>query len=128
MSGFSFGSMIALGVAVKNNPKSLLLFSLSPYFKEDFPLPEKNQEWAGKRRVKNFSDFSFNEMARQISCPTTIFVGEKEKKKYKNTWTRNSQAHKKIIGSKLIVVKGVGHDVADSLYVKSIEQSLLLRV
>jgi predicted alpha/beta hydrolase family esterase len=32
LSGFSFGSMVALAVAAKTSPKQLLLFSLSPYF------------------------------------------------------------------------------------------------
>src|ERR1700733_3584979 len=58
LSGFSFGAMIALVIAAQTNPKQLLLFSLSPYFKEDFPLPKHYETWAGKRRIENFKKLS----------------------------------------------------------------------
>ena len=67
LSGFSFGSMIALTVASQVNPKRLLLFSLSPYFKEDFPLPKSYVNWAGKRRIENFKKVSFNKLAVLIN-------------------------------------------------------------
>ncbi|HLG90967.1 MAG TPA: hypothetical protein VI336_02285 [Candidatus Saccharimonadales bacterium] len=124
LSGFSFGSMIALSLAAKVNPKKLLLFSLSPYFKEDFPLPEKYKQWAGKRRVENFKRLSMDEMAAKINCPTTIFIGKKEIDKHKDMELRSSRAHEKIKHSRLIVVKDVSHDVGDPKYVKSIKDSL----
>ena len=52
LSGFSWGSMIAVAIAADYNPKQLLLFSLSPYFKEDFPLADDYAKWAGKKNRK----------------------------------------------------------------------------
>ena len=124
LSGFSFGSIIALSLAAKTNPKKLLLFSLSPYFKEDFPLPEKYAEWAGKRRIENFKKISMNELASKISCPTIIFIGKEEIEKYKDMDSRSSKAHKRIRHSKLIVVKDADHDVGHPNYVKTIKKNL----
>ncbi len=56
LSGFSWGSMIALTIAANyTNPKKLLLYSLSPYFAEDLPHVKGTWlKWAGKRRVATF--------------------------------------------------------------------------
>ena len=124
LSGFSFGSMIALGVAAKNNPEKLLLFSLSPYFKEDRPFPAKYLKWHGKRRIANFRKYSMDELAKQIICPTMIFIGDKEIRKYSNMQKRFLEAHKQITGSKKLIVQGAGHDVGDPLYVKAIKKAL----
>ena len=124
LSGFSFGSMIALSLAAKTNPKKLLLFSLSPYFKEDFPLPEKYAKWAGKRKTENFKTFSMNDLAGKINCPTIIFIGRKEIDKYSDMDRRSSEAHKRIKNSKLVVIDGVGHDVGDPKYVQAIGKAL----
>lgn len=124
LSGFSFGSMIALAIAAETNPKKLLLFSLSPYFKEDMPLPPSYERWAGKRRVENFKHFSFNKLASEIKCPTILFVGSKEISKYEDTNHRGSEAEKRIKDSKLVVVNGVGHDVADPKYIETIKKEL----
>ncbi len=124
LSGFSFGSMIALAIAAQVNPRRLLLFSLSPYFKEDMPLPPRYEKWAGKHRVENFRHFSFNKLAAQINCPTLIFIGSKEISKYEDTDHRSSEAKKRIKNSKLVVVKDVGHDLSDPKYIKAIEEAL----
>jgi esterase/lipase len=124
LSGFSFGSMIALAVAAKTNSKQLLLFSLSPYFKEDMPLPEKYGKWAGKRRIENFEKMSFNKLAAEIESPTIIFIGSKEKEKYKDMWHRSNEAHKRIKDSKLILVEGAGHDVTHPSYIKAIVKNI----
>jgi esterase/lipase len=124
LSGFSFGSMIALAVAAKTNSKQLLLFSLSPYFKEDMPLPEKYGKWAGKRRIENFEKMSFNKLAAEIESPTIIFIGFKEKEKYKDMWHRSNEAHKRIKDSKLILVEGAGHDVTHPSYIKAIVKNI----
>ncbi|HSX18478.1 MAG TPA: hypothetical protein VLE51_03935 [Candidatus Saccharimonadales bacterium] len=124
LSGFSFGSMIALAVAAQVNPKKLLLFSLSPYFKEDFPLPKDYAKWAGKRKTENFKTFSMNDLAVKINCPTIIFIGRKEIDKYSDMDERSSEAHKRIKNSRLVVVEDVGHDVSDPKYVESIKHSL----
>lgn len=125
LSGFSFGSMIAIGVAAITNPEKLLLFSLSPYFEEDRPFPAKYQKWHGKRRIANFKKLSFNQLASQIKCPTWIFVGNKEIEKYPDTTGRRVKtAHRIIADSKLVKIDDVGHDVGDPAYVKAIKKAL----
>ena len=124
LSGFSFGSSIALAVAADTNPKQLLLFSLSPYFKEDMPFPDEYLKWHGKRRVENFRNFSMNSLAAKIACPTKIFIGRKEIDRYAEMDERSSQAHQRIKGSQLIVIDDVGHDVGDPKYVEAIRKEL----
>lgn len=124
LSGFSFGSMIALNVAARTNPRKLLLFSLSPYFQEDMPLPKKYEDWAGKRKIAAFRKLSFNRLAVQIHCPTTIFLGSKESDKYPDMSRRRREAHQQINGSKFILIKNVGHDVTDPRYLQAIKQVL----
>ena len=124
LSGFSFGSMIALGVAAQTNPKKLLLFSLSPYFAEDFPKQEKDLKRIGKRRIEKFKSLSFSKTVGKINCPTLLFVGGEEIKKYKDTNHRSKKAHQEISNSKLIVVQGVGHNVSDPKYVEAIRKEL----
>lgn len=124
LSGFSFGSMIALAVAADANPKQLLLFSLSPYFKEDFPIPDDYEKWAGKRRIENFRRLSMNDLAAKVGCPTKIFIGRKEMDKYTDMDERSSQACTRIKNSKLIVIDGVGHDVGHPKYIEAIRKEL----
>jgi pimeloyl-ACP methyl ester carboxylesterase len=125
LSGFSFGSMIALDVAAKTNPRKLHLYSLSPYFKEDRPFPAKYLKWHGKRRIENFRNFSMNKLVAYINCPTTLFIGNKEIEKYPDTMGRRTdKAHAAIKNSKLVVVEGAGHDVGNLSYVKAIEKAL----
>ncbi|MBI2592327.1 hypothetical protein HYW36_02505 [Candidatus Saccharibacteria bacterium] len=125
LSGFSFGSMIVLAVAAEVNPKKLLLFSLSTYFAEDFPKQEKDLKRIGKRRIEKFKNLSFSKTAAKINCPTLLFVGSKEIKKYKDTDHRSKKAHQEISNSKLIVVQGVGHNVSDPKYVEAIKKELV---
>ena len=125
LSGFSFGSMIALAIAAEVNPKQLLLFSLSPYFKEDMPLPLKYEKWAGKRRIENFKQVSFNELAAKIKCPTLLLIGSKEISKYKDMNHRSTEANKRIKNSKLIVVNNIGHNVDNPGYIKVIKKELM---
>ena len=126
LSGFSWGAMIALVLAAKYySPKKLLLFSLSPYFAEDLPYVKKPWlKWAGKHRVAAFKELKMNELATKIRCPTTIFIGDKEVSKYSDMKRRTHEAHKRINGSKLVIIKGVKHDVGDPLYVKAIKNTL----
>lgn len=124
LSGFSFGSMIALAIAAQVNPNKLLLFSLSPYFKEDMPLKPSWEKWAGKRKTANFKRFSMDKLATRVSCPTQVFIGSKEVSRYPNMNMRAKEAAKRIPGSKLVIVGGVGHDVGDPKYVASIMKEL----
>ncbi|HXY18153.1 MAG TPA: alpha/beta hydrolase [Candidatus Nitrosopolaris sp.] len=126
LSGFSWGSMIALAVAAEHtNPKKLLLFSLSPYFAEDLPHVKKPWfRWAGKNRISTFKNFYMNELADKIDCPTVIFIGSKEVSKYSDMRRRTREAHKRIKGSRLVIIDGVKHDVADPKYVAAIKETL----
>ncbi len=126
LSGFSWGSMIALAIAANyTNPQKLFLFSLSPYFAEDLPHVKKPWlKWSGKRRVTSFKQLYMNELATKIQCPTTIFIGDKEVSKYSDMKRRTREAHKRIAGSKLVMIPGVKHDVADPAYIETIKKEL----
>jgi hypothetical protein len=124
LSGFSFGSMIAFCVAARVNPKKLLLFSLSPYFKEDMPLPLKWENWQGKRRMERFRQLSFNDLAPNIKCPTILFLGSVEKEKYQKSWERTQVAHRRIKGSRVVLSKDVAHNVEDPKYTAAIKEAL----
>lgn len=126
LSGFSWGSMIALTLAAEYiNPKKLLLFSLSPYFAEDLPhVKEAWLRWAGKRRAAKFKQLSMNKMAPKLKCPTTIFIGSKEVSKYSDMKRRTREAHKRIKDSKVIEIEGVKHDVGDPKYIEAIRREL----
>lgn len=126
LSGFSWGSMIALTLAAEyKNPKKLFLFSLSPYFAEDLPYVKGAWlKWAGKKRVAKFRKLSMNELAAKIKCPTTIFIGGKEVSKYSDMKRRTKEAHKRIKKSKLVEIEGVKHDVGDPRYVAAIRNEL----
>src|SRR3989338_505842 len=75
--GFSFGAMIAFITAAQLKPRALYLCSLSPYFKEDLPSLKKwwKKYW-GKQRMKDFHQFSFNKLAKDIRCKTVLIVGD----------------------------------------------------
>jgi pimeloyl-ACP methyl ester carboxylesterase len=125
LSGFSWGAMIALAVAAEASPKQLFLFSLSPYFAEDLPHVKKPWfKWAGKHRTAAFKSFYMNELAAKIDCPTTLFIGSKEVSKYSDVKKRTNEAHKRIKNSRKVEIKGVGHDVADLLYIEAIKKEL----
>jgi len=125
LSGFSYGAVTALVLAARvANPKTLLLFSLSARFKEDIhKLKPKALKKISKRRLKDFEELSFEQLAAKINCSTSIFIGAKEQKEpvMKN---RSRDAKTKIPSSQLIVIDGVNHDVGDPLYVAAIKKVL----
>ena len=126
LSGFSWGAMTAIALAAEyQNPKKLLLFSLSPYFAEDLPyVKEAWLKWAGKHRIATLKKLYMNELAAKIDCPTIIFIGGKEVSKYSDMKRRTREAHKRIKASHLVVIDGVKHDVSDPKYVKAIGKAL----
>jgi pimeloyl-ACP methyl ester carboxylesterase len=125
LAGFSFGSMIAFVEAAKYPPAELWLFSLSPYFAEDLPmLKDKWKNDVGKRRIKAFSGLKFNELVKNISSKTLIFVGDKELERYPQLSYRFEDAHSKIKNSKMIVAEDVGHDVTHPNYIKAIADKI----
>jgi alpha/beta superfamily hydrolase len=125
LSGFSWGSMIALAIATETSPKQLFLFSLSPYFAEDLPHVKKPWfKWAGKHRTAAFKNFYMDELAAKINCPTTIFIGSKEVSKYSDMKKRTNEAHNRIKNSRKVVVENVGHNVTDPAYIEAIRKEL----
>ncbi len=126
LSGFSWGSMIALAVVANyTNPKKLFLFSLSPYFAEDLPHTKKAWlRWSGKKRLAAFKQLYMNQLAAKIDCPTTIFIGDEEVSKYIDMKRRAQEAHRRIKNSRLIIVPKARHDPTGPNYLVAIRQSL----
>ena len=125
LAGFSYGSMTAFMAATKRNPSQLWLFSFSPYFADDIPKLKKS--WLnniGHRRVDAFKNLDFNMLAKQITCPTLIILGEVEAEKYPLLDRRAKLAHEKITGSTLVIAPDSDHDVGDPNYVKTIKAAI----
>ena len=118
--GFSFGAMIAFITAAQLKPRALYLCSLSPYFKEDLPSLKKwwKKYW-GKQRMKDFHQFSFNKLAKEIRCKTILIVGDKEGEEVMN---RAKDARKRIKNATLIVVKGAKHNLAQKEYLGAVRK------
>jgi pimeloyl-ACP methyl ester carboxylesterase len=125
LAGFSYGAMTAFISATKRNPSELWLFSLSPYFAKDLKSKNMESTWLkqiGKRRVAAFSELSFSDLAKSVECKTLLFVGRVETTKWPVMHERTNEAHKLLKTNELIVIEGVGHDVADSRYISGITQ------
>ena len=124
LAGFSFGAMTAFTAAAKVNPSELWLFSLSSYFAEDLLSKAQNKSWLkiiGHRRVEAFSKLKFEELANKISCKTLLFYGQKELDNWPIMNERAQSAHRLLRNNTFIPIPGVGHDVADKIYVEAIE-------
>lgn len=109
--GFSYGAFISFAISPKVEPKMQIICSLSPYFKEDLKyLPKWWCDLSGKKRIKDFENFSFDAIAEKISrnTETVLFVGSKERI---NCVKRAEEARRKIKNSKLIVVEGARHNM-----------------
>ena len=120
--GFSFGAMIAFISADKIKPKDLLLASLSPYFKEDLKYnPPAWSKYLGKKRMKDFENFSFNQLSKKINCQTYLFV---EGLKNKEILRRVKDAHKKIKKSELIIIENTKHDISQTEYLNKVKESI----
>lgn len=120
--GFSFGAMVAAISAPELKPKKLFLCSLSPYFKEDMKyVLDAWEKSLGKKRFDVFRTLSFSEIAKGIHCPTYIFVGEAEVKKYKSLGVRAKDAAKKIRGATLTYVPNGKHDISQEEYQKAVK-------
>jgi pimeloyl-ACP methyl ester carboxylesterase len=127
LAGFSFGAMTAFVAAAKRNPFELWLFSMSPYFAEDIASPHMKKSWLniiGHRRVTAFSKLNFKKSSSKISCKVLVFVGEIEINKWPDMNERNNAAHRLLQNNELIIIQGVGHDVANSHYIEVIKQSI----
>lgn len=127
LAGFSFGAMTVFVEAAHRQPSELWLFSLSPYFNGDYwqqdSIKERKQvlRIVGKKRLEVFAAIDFERTSTKISCPTFIFVVEKETLSIKK---RANLTLKKLKNSKLIVAEGAGHDVAHPNYVNAITKNI----
>mgnify|MGYP005844460829 CR=1 FL=1 len=116
--GFSFGAIIAFISSVKIKPKMLFLCSLSPYFKEDLKFIKKSwRKGVGKKRIEDLKNFSFEKLAKDISCKTFLIVGEKEPKEVRK---RVDDAHKKINKSELFIAINAQHEISQKEYIKKL--------
>lgn len=124
LAGFSFGAVTALLVSAERNPAELWLFSLSPYFAENFETEYMKPSWLrylGARRVSEFRNLSFKTLAKRVTCPTLLFYGSEEFDKYPIMKRQASMAHNSIANSILTVIPKVGHDVARPAYITAIK-------
>ena len=118
--GFSFGAMKVFLISSEIKIESLVLCSLSPYFKEDMPGIKKWwRNMLGKRRTKEFEGLLFGSFVSKIYCKTTILYGNKEGIEVEK---RAEDAQRKIKNSQLIVLGGVRHDISDEVYLDKIEK------
>lgn len=118
--GFSFGAMIGFISSTKIKPKVQFLCSLSPYFKEDLPYLKKSwKEGVGKRRIMDFKNFSFNELAGKTKCKTILVAGTEEGKELKR---RVKDANKKIKNSELFLIKGAKHEIFQDAYLAKLKE------
>lgn len=118
--GFSWGAMIALITASKIKPAMLILCSLSPWFKEDLPyIPQRWRKRIGKKRLQEFKQLSFRQVAKKVRCPTILVAGSKEKKELLR---RVYDAHKRLKHSKLFIVQSAKHNIAQKEYLATLEK------
>ncbi|MFH1364260.1 MAG: hypothetical protein ABIH52_01260 [Candidatus Aenigmatarchaeota archaeon] len=118
--GFSYGAMIALISSIKINPRKLFLCSLSPFFKEDLRYLKKSwKKRYGKKRLEDFKNFSFNDIAKQIKCEVVLFAGNKE---YQDVLRRVDDASRKFKNNKLIIAKGARHNILQDEYSQTLKQ------
>jgi pimeloyl-ACP methyl ester carboxylesterase len=125
IAGFSFGAVTALLSAADRAPAELWLFSLSTLFAEDAATWTKtDRKIIGKRRLTLASQISFNALARQITCPTYVFVGSREIEQWPEMGRRYEQVVAQCRFSQGSIVRNVGHAIEDRRYVDTVEQQL----
>lgn len=125
LAGFSFGAMTVFNVACSRQPSELWLYSLSPYFSEDIKFLKPTWlAYIAKHRKKRFLELKFNILAKNVTCPTKLFIGELEAKKYPSLENRAKDAHARIKGSSLHYATGAGHDISHPSYIKTILENI----
>lgn len=111
--GFSFGAMIAIIAATKLKPNTLILCSLSSFFKEDLKYVKKSwKKYVGKNRMSDFKNFSFNKIIAKIKCKTIIILGKREDK---TLIKKAKNVHKRVKNSVLYIVDA-RHDISNENY------------
>jgi pimeloyl-ACP methyl ester carboxylesterase len=122
--GFSYGAMIALMTAKETKPDQLILCSLSPYFAEDLPkIPDRWKRFIGKRRTEDFGRYSMKGVVKGVSSKVKVFIGSAEQKQFRQLAARCTLAAK-ALGTSVIVVEGVKHDIGDARYLDAIDREV----
>jgi len=129
--GFSLGAMIAFISANRVKPKTMILCSLSPYFKEDLARSRQIygkifDKYFKKRDTDDLKRHSFSKIANRVKCKVIIFAGDKEdlyKGKYTpNVILRAKEAKKMVRNSRLIIVRNGKHDISQPQYHNAIKK------
>jgi|SRR3989338_1054890 len=121
--GFSFGAMVSFLSSIEINPKLQILCSLSPYFREDLiSVKDRWKRLVGKRRIKDFGNYSFDDLTKRINCKNILVYGSEEDD---ICLKRAMDAEKKLKNSKLIIVKGAKHDISQKEYLERLEEIIL---
>ncbi len=119
--GFSFGAVISFISSQKINPKTQILCSLSPYFKEDLPhIRARWKNFMGKKRIADFEcNFSAKKIAKSTKCKTYLLAGTEEgievERRFKATG-------KEIKNCESIKVHGSKHDISNPEYLNEISK------
>lgn len=120
--GFSLGATILFAASAQVEFDGVLLCSLSPYFREEdaFGLPSKLI--LGKNKMKDMQNFSYTDLAPDITSPTTLLAGTKEKP----CLDVSQRVHELLVSpKKLIVADGARHmQVTNSEYKNGIEATI----
>ncbi len=119
--GFSFGAMIGYLTAEELKPDYLFLCSLSPYFAEDLKYILKYEKYIGKKRMKDFAQYKFNEQAKKIKSQIILFLGDKEIKEVKD---RVEDASIKLKNSRLIRIEGATHNISNKNYIETVVKEI----
>src|SRR3989344_389943 len=124
MQGFSFGAVIALMSAHEIMTNNLLLCSLSPFFKQDLAATRRTWKSAdkvmGKARMKDLARLDFGRFTKP-GGRVTLLLGAKE---VGTVEQRVKDAHKRIKGSKLVVIPGAKHDIGNPDYLTAIKSEI----
>ena len=116
------GAMVACIAATRFHVQQLFLCSLSPYFKEDLShLTHDDINTLGQRRIADFNNYSFPEIAARITCETLIFAGSAESSVLIK---RCEIAAREIENARLITIRGVEHSISDPRYRKTLEKAI----
>lgn len=118
--GFSMGAMIAFVSSPKINPKTQILCSLSPYFKEDIPRV-KNwwKKMLGKKRIKVLSEISFDQIAKKNNSKVILLAGNREGKEID---MRFNEAKEKLKNCEAIIIENAKHNIGQKEYLNVLKK------
>lgn len=119
--GFSFGAMIAFIASTKVNVSSLILCSLSPYFKEDIKKTKNKLNSSLKtKRHNDFLSLNCKILAKQIKAKQVLMLYGKEESKPLIKRATDTFYQIPSIEKYLISVKNTKHNIGDYRYLETI--------